>query len=450
MTIIKRLRLSYFLLVFVPFTLFFGAGLIIKDIYLDKVSEIKLSVQTLEFNRSFYKILGSSPDLLFEDSTLDKIINMTTAPEDIMIYVFTDGEMSRKYGRNDSFQFYKTDNIKYINYWLFNNSSGDMCEIFIINTPIVGYNHFIPFIGVLIFYISLIIFLSFHTAKKITKPLTKLKNAAISIKNEEFDIALDYNGNDEINDVFTAFNDMRIRLKHIVQKQLQYEQNRTELISNISHDLRTPITSIKGYVEGLMDGVANTPEKVNRYHQTLYKKITLLDKLIENLFLFSKLDLKTIPFNFQKIDIALFLSDILEELRYDNPEMEISYNSIKNPLFVSADPIQLQRVLHNLIGNAQKYCDKKVCNVKVTVQKEKEMARVSVEDNGSGISQENITEIFKRFYRSDPARSSTTEGSGLGLAISKRIITEHNGDIFANNNLKEGLTVTFLLPVIEG
>lgn len=449
MTIIKRLRLSYIILVFLPIALFSIAGIIVDGIYTKKLTRIKFSVQTVDFNNTFYNILGSNPDLLLQDSTLNDIINLTDEPNKMLVYILVDGELSKSYGNTNALTFRSIKNIKYVNYWLFNNSRGEVCEIFIINRSLLGYNHLTPLIILIIFYAFLIIILSIITARKITHPLTKLKNAANSIENEEFDIELDYNGKDEISDVFTAFNDMRIRLKHIVQKQLTYEKNRTELISNISHDLRTPITSIKGYIEGLKDGVANTPEKVKRYHETIYKKVNLLDKLIENLFLFSKLDLKKIPFNFQEIEIGLFISDIIDEISYEDPTINIILKKWDTSIYVSADPIHLQRVVQNLISNAKKYNNKDVCILEIDIKLENNMVYLSFKDNGPGIAPENIDDMFKRFYRSDPARSSSTEGSGLGLAISKRIINVHNGDIFANNNIQDGLTITFTLPVTE-
>lgn len=447
MTIRKRLRISYSLLVVIPFLFFLVVFHTLKEYNYWKLGELKLSVQTKEFNREFYNIIGKDAKSLLEMETLKMLINQTADPSSIIGYVLIDGVIITTTGNPEEQIFEGFSDVKYVNYWLFNIDENKRGEIFFINLNYSNNKEHITLIFPIIFYILLISLLSIITSRKITKPLKKLKDAAISIKNEEFDIKLNYCGEDEISDVFTAFDDMRVRLKHIVEKQLRYEKNRTELITNISHDLRTPITAIKGYIEGLVDGVANTPEKIIRYHETIYKKITLLDKLIENLFLYSRLDLKTISFHFQKLDLNLFISDILEEIRYDEPQMDIIFIKSDTRISVLADPIQLQRVIHNLIGNSKKYCNKKICKVKINLQQERDKVRISLVDNGIGISQKNVKDMFKRFYRSDPARSSTTEGSGLGLAISKQIISEHNGEIFANNNLKEGLTVTFILPV---
>lgn len=447
MTIRRRLRISYTLLVTIPLFLFIVTGVIFSKDYFDRVNYIQSTVQTREFNSKLYSKLTEEPTYLLDKKNLEELIALTADPENITAFVTIDGEIFVSAGANTLYPPQENDYDRHLNYWNFYFRNGRKGELQIRYKAINVEKFLISFIGPVTLYIILIVLLTYLTSKTITRPLKRLKDAALSIKNEEFDIDINYSGRDEIKEVFTAFNEMRIRLKDIMEKQLKYEKDRTELVTNISHDLKTPITAIKGYIEGIVDGVANTPEKVERYHRTIYKKITLLDKLIENLFLFSKLDLKTVVFNFQKLDLNLFLSDIIEEVRFDAPNLEIEYIKINDELISLGDPIQLQRVIHNLIGNSIKYCNKDKCFVTVTLEKEDDMARISVKDNGSGINPEALSNIFRRFYRSDPARSSCTEGSGLGLAISKQIIQEHKGTISAYNNADEGVTITFKLPL---
>ncbi|MBN2619171.1 MAG: HAMP domain-containing histidine kinase [Spirochaetales bacterium] len=448
MTIRKRIRLSYIVLVTAPFFLFLSASFFVRDAYIAKLARLKLTVQTQEFNNQLYKFLGNNPDDLLIKENLETLINLTKYPENITAVVEVNQKFHAYAGYIDSNIAVHFIDQKFVNYWLFNLRDGTFAELYLIDrSAIKEIFPFAIFVPILVYMIFISI-LSYYTSITITVPLKKLKDAANSIKNEDFDIDLTYRGDDEFGSVFTAFNDMRVRLKHIVHQQLKYESNRAELMSNISHDLKTPITAIKGYIEGLKDGVANTPEKVERYHATIYKKVNLLDKLIENLFLYSKLDLKTLSFNFQKLNLNLFLKDIIDEVLFESSSLNIQLKS-QGDIYIKGDPIQLQRVVHNLIGNSIKYNDKEVCNIDISLKIDGNSARASFSDNGIGVHQKNCNNIFERFYRSDPARSSCTEGSGLGLAISKQIIEEHKGSIYANSNLKEGLTVTFILPLWE-
>lgn len=448
MTIRRRLRISYTLLVTIPLGLFIISAVILGSDYFEKVRLIQETVQTREFNSMLYSKLTEEPTYLLSKSNLEELISLTADPENTSAFVTIDGGLYASAGANTKYAPQENDNDRYLNYWNFYFKNGRK-GVLLVRYNILKLETFVfSLVGPATLYIILIVLLTYLISKTITRPLKRLKDAAISIKNEDFDVDINYEEKDEIKEVFTAFDEMRIRLKHIMEKQLKYEKDRIELVTNISHDLKTPITAIKGYIEGIVDGVANTPEKIDRYHRTIYKKITLLDKLIENLFLSSKLDLKTVVFNYQKLDLNLFIADIVEEVRFDSPNLDIEYTTSESSLLSMGDPIQLQRVIHNLIGNSIKYCNKDRCKVDVILTKEDDMARISVSDNGEGINPESLSHIFKRFYRSDPARSSCTEGSGLGLAISKQIINEHKGIISAYNNASDGVTITFKLPLL--
>lgn len=447
MTIRKRLGISYMVLVLFPFSLFISTSYVMTQNYILKLDQLKENVQSEYFLQGLYSILSNSPQKLLEDEVVKDLINRTHSPDFISAYITIDGQLYKSIGDMRKIDLRDLHDHRYINSWRFILDDGRVGNIHFLNNISTTKSFPLIFFFPILFYVILISLLSYITSSTITRPLKRLKIAATSIKNEEFDIDLRYKGDDEIHSVFAAFDDMRIRLKDIVHKQLNYEKNRVELISNMSHDLKTPVTAIKGYIEGLRDGVANTPDKVKRYHETIYKKVNLLDKLIEDLFLYSKLDLKTLNFSFQCIDSKAFIQDIVEEVTFENESLEIGIEMDDTPLFINADPIHLQRVVHNIIGNAVKYNDKETCRINISLRPVSDMLRLSFEDNGIGINQKDANQIFKRFYRSDPARSSSKEGSGLGLAISKQIVVEHHGEIFANSNLKEGLTITIKLPL---
>lgn len=310
---------------------------------------------------------------------------------------------------------------------------------------------FLIVLTVILIFIATDGFLTYHVSKSITVPLNGLKDAALKIKEGNMDFQLRYDNGDEFGEVYSAFEDMRKKLKASDEIQKQYEKNRKELISNISHDLKTPITSIKGYVEGIMDGVADTPEKMDRYIKTIYTKANHMDKLIDELFLFSKLDLNKIPFEFEKIDLKEYMLDSIDELEFDLEKQGVSLNyssQVDKPLYVKADRQQLKRVILNIIGNSIKYMNKDDRHIDISLEETKDFAVITIRDNGMGVPKEDIPFIFDRFYRVDPSRNTSTGGSGLGLAIAKRIIEEHGGSIWMDSEDNKGTSVTFTLKKI--
>ncbi len=284
--------------------------------------------------------------------------------------------------------------------------------------------------------------------KRIVKPLVALKDASTKIKEGYLDFEVKSNTNDEIGELCKEFEDMRCRLKESVEIQLNYENSRKELISNISHDLKTPVTAIKGYVEGIKDGVADTPEKMEKYINIIHKKTNDIDKLIEELFLFSKLDSNKLPFSFESVDIKSYLSDSVEELKFDleksNIEIEL-IDDIQDEISILADREKLKRVIVNIVDNSVKYMDKESGQIQITLKGLGDFVQFEIKDNGRGISQEALPFIFDRFYRADPSRNSKTGGSGLGLAIAKKIIVGHGGKIWSESTVGIGTSIFFII-----
>jgi signal transduction histidine kinase len=284
--------------------------------------------------------------------------------------------------------------------------------------------------------------------RSVVKPLHLLRDSAEHIKEGNLQFKLDLHSKDEIGQLNEAFENMRLRLQQSVDLRLQDEESRKELISNISHDLRTPITSIKGYIEGIRDGVADTPEKMDKYVDIIYTKAVDLDKLVDELFLYSKLDLKQVKFSMEHVDIASFLDDCIDELRYTFEDKGISIdwdNQAGSRFEVIADLEKLKRTVLNIIGNSLKYMDKDHKQLTVSLQADPEWVTIEVRDNGTGIPEEAVPHIFERFYRAEPSRNSSTGGSGLGLAIARQIIEGHGGSIWVKSELGIGTSVFFTL-----
>ncbi len=308
-------------------------------------------------------------------------------------------------------------------------------------------------LGIIVFLILIVtnVLLTFLISTGITKQLKRLKHATEQIKDGNLNFELKTRSRDEIGDVSRAFEQMRAKLKESIDKQLQIEENRKELISSISHDLKTPVTSIKGYVEGIMDGVADSPEKMDKYIKTIYAKANDLDRLIDDLFLFSKLDLKKVPFNFEKVGLVKYFNDCIEELKIDLDKKAIKLefeNNCAENVNVVADREKLKRVIVNIIQNAVKYMDKEEKTININVSCSGNEALVRIRDNGQGIKEEELQFIFDRFFRTDASRNSSTGGSGLGLSITKQIIEGHEGKIWAESEYGKQTTIAFTLKIV--
>lgn len=282
----------------------------------------------------------------------------------------------------------------------------------------------------------------------ILKPLSKLQEAARNIKEGNLDFRLDYEEHDEIGSLCMDFEEMRIRLKENEAQKLQADRDSKELISNISHDLKTPITAIKGYVEGIMDGVASSPEKLDKYIRTIYNKANDMDRLIDELTFYTKIDTNKLPYNYDRIHISDFFRDCAEEVGLDMESANIEFSFIDRlheDTLIIADVEQLRRVVNNIIGNSVKYLDKKPGCISIELADEGDFVRIDIGDNGRGIEAKDLPYIFDRFYRADYSRNSSKGGSGIGLSIVKKIIEAHSGMIWAESKLGEGTHIIIVL-----
>ncbi|PYI53408.1 sensor histidine kinase [Paenibacillus flagellatus] len=285
-------------------------------------------------------------------------------------------------------------------------------------------------------------------SRSILRQVGMLTKAAKEIAQGNLAFSLTASSNDELGELASLFERMRGKLLEAKELQSKYEENRKELIASISHDLRTPMTSIKGYARGIMDGVAHSPDKVEHYARIIYMNAGAMEKMIDELFLYSKLDLQKVPMVLEEVDLRPFLADYLEELRYtfepDGGQTIFKYNRDESYV-VMADRTQVRRVVENIVQNSLKYMDKQPKVIEVRLSSEPGQVRVEVEDNGSGISAESLPHIFDSFYRADAARNSSTGGSGLGMAIAKQIIEAHGGQIGAASEIGSGTTIFFRL-----
>lgn len=301
-------------------------------------------------------------------------------------------------------------------------------------------------------YILILIFTSIVLTQWIKKgvftPIDQLNVAMQNIAEGNFEYRLANDEKGEIGELYRNYEDMRLRLKESTDEKFEHEKQNRELVSNISHDLKTPITAIKGYVEGIMDGVADTPEKMDKYIKTIYNKAIDMDRLINELTIYSGIDNNRIPYNFHRINVSDYFGDCVEEVGLDleSKNIELNYDNLVSPdTQIIADPEQLKRVINNIIGNSVKYLDKSHGVIDIRILDEVDSIRVEIEDNGKGIAAKDLPNIFERFYRTDASRNSAQGGSGIGLSIVKKIVEDHGGYIWATSKEFEGTCLHFVI-----
>ncbi len=292
------------------------------------------------------------------------------------------------------------------------------------------------------------VYLSRLLSQQILEPLDKLRAAAAEIRQGNLDYHLTATTHDELGETCRDFDLMRDQLKIARETQEKYEQNRKELIAGISHDLSTPLTSLKGYASGILDGIARTPEKQHHYIEQIYRSACSMEKLVESLFLFSKLDLGRIPFHCEAVCLYEYFHDFAMERKtlYAERGLDLAFTGEPNEVKSLIDRLQFQRVVENILENSLKYKKGERVSVRISLSLLEGSTRLAFADNGIGVADPDLTKIFDSFYRTDPARTNVAKGSGLGLAIVKQIIVGLQGRIWAEKTPSGGLTICIDLP----
>lgn len=291
------------------------------------------------------------------------------------------------------------------------------------------------------------LFFTRQMAWRVLRPLKALSNGAKRIEIGDLSEPIVHKGKDEFAEVAAAFNHMQESLLEERKKNASYEKARTDLIAGISHDLRTPLTSVKGYIKGLRDGVANTPEKQEQYLSIAYQKACDIDMLLQRLLFFSNLETGNLPMTFENHDLGNFImrfaDDMCDEFENNNITLNTDITSVPHPVKIDAG--QMRRVLLNLTENAVRYAETKPLSITITIWRERGMEHLQFSDNGQGVPESKLPHIFERFWRGDEARSTkNNDGSGLGLYIVKYIIEAHEGFVTAKND--NGLSIEMRLP----
>ena len=287
-----------------------------------------------------------------------------------------------------------------------------------------------------------------HIFRKIKQPLDMLSDGAREISNGNLDYRIAYNQNDEFKPVCEDFNYMAVKLKASIDEVQKNEQNRKELLTSISHDLRSPLTSIKGFVEGLIDGVAATPEAQREYLEIVRQKTDDINNMVSKLFLYSKLDMGNFPTTPENLNIEREISDLLTVCKEEYKKQGLLITVIDLPIeqYVFADPVQLRSIFVNVLDNSVKYREKESANMIIRCDIEEGMIRITFDDDGPGVPMDALPKLFDVFFRSDFSRNNARQGSGLGLAIAAKAAQRMNGRITAKNRIEGGLRIVLDIP----
>lgn len=295
--------------------------------------------------------------------------------------------------------------------------------------------------------ITVLLILSSHFTKRMNRvvmePLEELGRGAKRIQDGNLNEEICYQGAEEFENLCQTFNSMQRTILEDQEQRIKTEKARIDMVTGISHDLRTPLTSIQGYIKGVLDGVANTQEKKTRYLKTAYESTEDMNRLLQKLFEFSRLESGQMPFHMVKVHLGEFVNMCVaqKESLIDGEKVRIFFQEEEAAPEILLDVEQFRRIFDNLLENSIKYTEVCPAKIKIRIYRTERETVFEWKDNGPGVPEEKISKIFDRFYRCDESRNK--KGSGVGLYVVKYIVERHGGFIQAENDGGLKLTLTF-------
>lgn len=302
----------------------------------------------------------------------------------------------------------------------------------------------------------LLLFNIYALRKKLFKPINAISRLSKNICCGDF--SQDYlkvnpmkSGKDEVSNLVCSFELMRDEIKSKQETAERLRQAEKELISCMSHDLQTPLSTTKAYAEALRDNVAHDDEERKAFTEVILKKINTMIDMIKDLLTYSNSQLGQLSIDFEEIMLRDFFDPLLVELKNyaKQKEIELRYSMTDSNVLLHIDPKRMTQVLYNLVENSMKYMDKPQKEIDMHVKVLEGSLHIRVADNGIGINSEEILFIFDKFYRAEKSRTSSVPGSGLGLSICKYIVEQHSGEIWCESEAGVGTTFYIVLPIKE-
>jgi len=320
-------------------------------------------------------------------------------------------------------------------------------------TPEIDFNQLYLSFIVFIIFVFIVVFIIVNSVvqrsnlQNIINPIINLKRETENLKNGDLETAISDDGYGEVRELGRAVEQLRIKLKDSLFYQKKFDENRKFLISSISHDLKTPVTAVRGYIDGVLEGVADTEEKKKEYLQKAVERTKVINTIINDLLLYSKLDMNQISFQTEKVDIVKYIEYCVEDnlMQFERENKQICIeNELTEKRYVNIDSERFMRVVQNVVDNARKNIEEGEGRLTIKLRETNSAIILEFKDNGTGIKQEDLPHIFDRFYRADTARK--VEGSsGLGLAIAKQIVEGLGGRIWAISKEGEGASIIISL-----
>jgi len=300
-----------------------------------------------------------------------------------------------------------------------------------------------------LFAVFITFIVGYFLSKSITNPISEMKDIAQRIAKGDFSKKVTIKSKDELGVLAKSLNKMADELQLKIDNLRKMDRVRTDFVANVSHELKTPLTSIKGFIETLEDGAIDDKENAKRFIAIIKKHAQRLSNIIDDLLSLSELEIGKDRMKIEKFN----LKDLINEVAlgfghaFSAKKIDLKLNFEGNNFSINADKAKVEQIFVNLIDNAVKYI-KENDSVIATLIEQKSNFVITVEDDGIGISQEHLSRIFERFYRVDKARSRQLGGTGLGLAIVKHIVLLHNGNIDIQSEVNRGTKITISLPKI--
>lgn len=306
----------------------------------------------------------------------------------------------------------------------------------------------IPFLSIAIIIMIFLIYISLIVKKDILEPIYSLDKSAKNILNGDFSCEIKYDYDNEIGVFCHDFEAMRDELKFSKERESEIKRNEKELLACISHDIKTPLTAIHGYVSGIRDGIVKDREGVQNYCTIILKRVKMLTKLLEDILEHSKAELNKMNIVMDEFYCGDFFKDIIDDLSIEVESKGLQFeiaHEIPN-LILKADKKRISEVIYNLVSNSIKYSNEK-STISICFEVTKNYLKVYVKDTGIGITSDDVPYIFNKFYRGEKSRNQKIPGCGLGLSISKYIVEAHGGFIECIASSSKGTTMCFSLPI---
>ncbi|WP_415802836.1 ATP-binding protein [Cytobacillus oceanisediminis] len=284
---------------------------------------------------------------------------------------------------------------------------------------------------------------TFIVSRKLSNPLLEMEKATRKIAKGDLNTRISSSTKDEIGSLATAINDLAVELH-------RYRSNRREFFANISHELRTPITYLEGYANALENNLYRTEDEKRQYLQIIQQEAGRMSKLVQDLFELSKMEEGKLALHFEEIDLIEVVENALlkTKIKAQEKRLQLEFNKVYHLPTIYADGLRMEQIVINLIENAIRYTEKGTINIKLTSDPDR--VKLTVEDTGIGIPNEDVPYLFERFYRVEKSRSREFGGSGLGLAIVKQLVELQNGTISVKSDVGKGTCFELIFPISKG